>query len=348
MTLLGSRKRRAFSRLPAARVLLCAASSRGLLNGLLRILLTLQLVAPAVHAQTPTARTKVATSSATAEHGIALVQKGNCDEAIPLLQRTLPRVADKQVRYHAEMGLARCGMGMQQRETAVQALLLLEREYPDDPEVLYIATHYFSELGTQASQQLTTNNPKSFQARKLQAESLESQGKTTEAQAIYSVILEQNPKAPGIHYRLGQILLAVAGPNGSTEAAQAEFEKEIQVDPTNAAAEFIVGELARRQTKWPEAIQHFSRATSIDAGFSEAYLALGMTFAASADYPAAVAPLERYVKLQPDDPAGHYQLAMAYRRLGNSARAAQEIALQNKAATKPRQTDTTAGHEAAP
>ena len=348
MMLAGSRKRRVLSRLWAARVPLAAMPSQGLLNGLLGILLTLQLVVPAVQAQSPMARTKVATSSATAEHGIALVQKGNCDEAVPLLQRTLPRVTDKQVRYHAEMGLARCGMGMQQMDTAVQALLLLEREFPDDPEVLYIATHYFSELGTQASQQLASKNPTSFQARKLQAESLESQGKTTEAAAIYSGILEQNSKTPGIHYRLGQILLASAGADGSTEAAQAEFQKEIQVDPLNAAAEFIVGELARRQSKWPDAIQHFSRATSIDAGFSEAYLALGMSVAASANFPAAIAPLERYVKLQPDDPAGHYQLAMAYRRIGNSARAAQEIALQIKAAAKAGQTDTTAGHEATP
>ena len=346
--LLGSSKREALPRLPAPRVPLCALSSQGFPGVLLGILLTLLLGIQAVQAQTPTPLAKVATTSASAERGIALVQKGKCDEAIPLLQRTLPRVTDKQVRYHAEMGLARCGMGMQQRETAVDALLQLEREYPDDPEVLYIATHYFSELGTQASQQLTTKNPTSFQARKLQAESLESQGKTTEAAAIYSSILEQNPKTPGIHYRLGQILLAGAGPDGATEAARAEFEREIQVDPLNAAAEFIVGELARRQSKWPEAIQHFSRATSIDAGFSEAYLALGMSLAASADFPAAVVPLERYVKLQPDDPAGHYQLAMAYRRLGNSARAAQEIALQVQAAAKAGQTDTTAGHQATP
>lgn len=284
--------------------------------------------------------------SAAAERGIALIAKGKCDEAVPLLQRTLPHVTDKQIRYHAEMGLARCGMGMQQRETAVEALLLLEREYPDDPEVLYIATHYYSELGMQASQQLAAQNSTSFQARKLQAESLESQGKATEAAAIYSSILEQNPKTPGIHYRLGQILLAEAGSDGSPEAAQAEFQKEIQVDPMNAAAEFILGELARRQAKWQEAIPHFSRATSIDAGFSEAYLALGMSLAASADFSAAVVPLERYIKLQPDDPAGHYQLAMAYRRLGNSARASQEIALQVKAAAKGGQADTTAGHEA--
>lgn len=345
--LLKTGKRRAFSR-HATRIRFCVVSSRRLLSSCLGIMLTLHPGIPVVQAQNPPVRAKIDTPAVTAEHGIALVKTGNCDQAIPLLQRILPRITSKQVRYHAEMGLARCGMGMQQREIAVDALLQLEREYPDDPEVLYIATHYFSELGTQAAQQLATKNPTSFQARKLQAESLESQGKPAEAAVLYSSILEQDAKAPGIHYRLGQILLASAGADGSTEAAEAEFRKEIQVDPLNAAAEFIVGELARRQTKWPEAIQHFSRATSIDAGFSEAYLALGMSLAASADFPHAVVPLERYAKLQPDDPAGHYQLAMAYRRLGSSARAAQEIELQVKAAAKAGRTDTTAGHQVTP
>lgn len=311
------------------------------------VVLALLAGAQLLAAQAPAARTTGASTSASATHAIALVEQGKCAEAIPLLKRSVPHLSDYHLRYHAEMALARCGMGMQQTETAVEALLALEREYPDDPEVLYIATHYFSELGTQASQRLAAKDPTSFQARKLQAESLESQGKTTEAAALYSSILEQNPNTPGIHYRLGQILLAQAGPDGDTGAAEAEFQKETKVDPLNAAAEFVLGELARRKARWPEAIQHFTRATSIDAGFSEAYLALGMSLAASGDISGAVGPLEHYVKMEPDDPAGHYQLAMAYQRLGNRERAAQEIALQAKAAVKGGQSDTTAGHEAA-
>ena len=310
------------------------------------VLLAFQLVAPVLPAQIPASSAKAVSASTAAEQGIALVQKGDCGHAVPLLQRTLPRVTDKQIRYHAEMGLARCGMGMQKTEAAVDALLRLQREYPDDPEVLYIATHYFSELGMQASQHLAAKDPTSFQARKLQAESLESQGKTTEAAAIYTSILEQDPKTPGIHYRLGQILLGQAGQDGPTGGAEGEFKKEIEVDPSNAAAEFILGELARRKVQWAEAVRHFSRAISIDSGFAEAYLALGMSLASSADFSAAAAPLEHYVQLEPDDPAGHYQLAMVYRRLGNLTRAAQEIALQAKASSKRSQADTTSGHEA--
>ncbi len=286
--------------------------------------------------------------SDSAERAIKLVEKGRCGEAVPLLKRAMPNVADKQLRYHAGMALARCGMGTMDSETAVNALMQLQREFPGDPEVLYISTHYFSELGLRAAQELAAKAPESFQAQKLQAESLESQGKNAEASAIYENILKKNPQTPGIHYSLGQILLAEAGADGSTDAAKAEFSKETSVDPLNAAAEFILGELDRRAGQWDTANQHFSRAIKIDAGFSEAYLALGMSLAASGKFEAAVAPLEQYVKLQPDDPAGHYQLAIAYRRTGNQKGAAQEIALQAKAAANGQQAaDTTEGHAVA-
>ncbi len=284
------------------------------------------------------------TVSSSTQQAIRLVENGRCKEAVPVLKRSLPRITDKDLRYHAAMALTRCAMGMQDDQAAADSLLLLKREFPGDPEVLYIATHYFSEMGMRAAQELTAKAPSSFQARKLQAESLESQGKNEEAAAIYNKILVENPKTPGIHYRLGQILLAEAGNSGSTDKAKLEFQKEIEVDPLNAASEFILGELARRTGQWDEAIAHFTRASSIDVGFAEAYLALGMSLNASGKFVAAVKPLESYVAMQPTDPAGHYQLAMSYARTGNKEGSIQQLALQTKTASNQTATDTTEGH----
>jgi predicted Zn-dependent protease len=52
----------------------------------------------------------------------------------------------------------------------------------------------------------------------------------------------------------------------------------------------------------------------------------------------AVTPLETYVKREPGDPAGHYQLATAYARTGHKQEAAKEMELQQQTAAKaPRQ-----------
>jgi tetratricopeptide (TPR) repeat protein len=190
--------------------------------------------------------------------------------------------------------------------------------------------------------------PKSYQARRLQAEALESQGKNDEASAIYLKILEENPKIPGIHYRLGQIALDRAGPNGSTDDAKREFQSESDIDPSNAAPQFVLGELARRAGDWNEAVARFSKAVRLDSGFSEAYLALGMSLAAGSQFSQALSPLETYVKLQPEDPAGHYQLALAYSRTGNKDGAAREMALQAQAETRAKPANSTEGHPVHP
>ena len=96
----------------------------------------------------------------------------------------------------------------------------------------------------------------------------------------------------------------------------------------------MLGEIARRSGQWDEAIQRFARASTLDVGFAEAYLALDMSLSFASKYTEAVAPLERYVKIVPGNPAGHYQLAIAYARTGNRPAAERELELQRKTAEK--------------
>lgn len=286
-------------------------------------------------------------SGQSVQQGIKMVESGRCSEAMPSLKRNLSRLTNKQLQYHAAMAMARCGMATGDEQSVVDALVLLKRNFPDDPEALYIATHYFSELSARASQELESKAPSSFQARKLQAESLEAQSKYDEATSIYRKILEENSNTPGIHYRLGQILLSEENPSDSTAPAEAEFQQETKIDPLNAAAEFVLGELARRGNRWDEAIAHFSRASTLDVGFSEAYLALGMSLTASGQFARSIPPLEKYVRMEPGDPAGHYQLALAYARVDNREASAQQMVLQQQASAVGQQTvDTVEGHSA--
>lgn len=282
---------------------------------------------------------KPATPAASAQHAIELVAKGRCREALPVLKKANPLIKDKQLLYRSEMATARCAMSLNQEETAVSAILLLKREFPKDPEVLYVATHYYSTLANNAAQEIAAVAPTSYQARELEAEGLESQGKWDEAIAQYKKILEQNPKVQNIHYRLGQALLSVSNSAGNAENAKREFEEELKVDPNSASAEFMLGELARRGGEWPEAIEHFSRASALDEGFLEADLALGMSLNSASKFAEAVAPLQKYVELAPGDPAGHYQLAIAYARTGRKELANHEMELQKDAAKQTSSTE---------
>jgi len=282
-------------------------------------------------AQTPTT-TIPQDVSTTAKRGIGLAETGRCKEALLVLKKTTPQLTDKQLKYTTLIATARCAMSLEQTETAVQTLLQLNQEFPHDPEVLYTTTHFYGELASRASQELAAIAPASPQAGRLEAEALESQGNWERAASQYKKLLEQNPRLPGIHYRLGRIYLAKSPPE--TEDAKKEFEEEIRIAPENASAQFMLGEIARQAGQWDEASGYFSRAAKLDEGFLEAYLALGMTLNSAGKFSDALAPLQTYVKMQPSDPAGHYQLATAYVRTGHKQEAEQEMALQREASAR--------------
>jgi len=273
-------------------------------------------------------------ASASAEQGIQLAERGLCNQALPLLRKSLPHIAQRKLRYDVAMATAQCGMSVNEEAAVVDALVLLRREFPHDPKVLYTATHFYSELASRAAQELAATAPTSAEAQELEAEALESHGKLDQAAAEYRKILQKYPDQPGIHYRLGQLILSEPPTATTADDAKKEFEEELKIDPTAASAEFMLGDLARQAEQWADAIDHFSRAAKLDAGFSEAFLGLGMSLNAAGKNSDAVAPLERYVKMEPSDPAGHYQLAIAYARTGRQQDAERQMALQREAAKK--------------
>ena len=302
------------------------SSSRGSLA--LLLLLSVFVSVPAL----PASAQAAPDPSTSAKQGIALAHKGNCKLALPILKKALSRVTDKQLKFDAAMLTARCAMSIGQTDSAVEALLLLNREFPRDPEVLYTTTRFYSELASRASQELAKTAPTSIQAQELEAEAFESQNDWDRATAQYQRILSQDATAPDIHYRLGRVLLSKSPPDAG--GAKKEFEEELKLDPNHASANFMLGEIARQAGQWNDAIDHFSRASKLDQGFAEAYLALGISLNSSGKFSDAVAPLESYVKMVPEDPAGHYQLATAYARSGHKPEAERELALQKETAAK--------------
>jgi Tfp pilus assembly protein PilF len=178
---------------------------------------------------------------------------------------------------------------------------------------------------------LARNAPSSYQAHELLAESFETQGKWEDAEKEYRAILKKDPSLPGIHFRLGRALLSKPnpGPDVASEAKQ-EFEQELQIDPKNAGAEYVLGELARQNQVWDEAVKRFSRAAKLDPQFAEAFLGLGASLISEKQYAEAIVPLETAVRLEPRNPDAHYNLAMAYTRAGRKQDGEKEFAIHRR------------------
>ena len=269
--------------------------------------------------------------SSVAQHAIKLAESGHCAEALPSLKRFINQAGTSDLKRSLGLNGVRCAMTLNQTNTALIFLQVLTRDFPRDPDVLYLAVHAYSDLSTRASQQLAENAPGSYQAHELLAESFEMQGKWDDAAREYQTILKQNPSMPGIHFRLGRVLLSEPNPPPTmAEEAQQQFEDELKIDPTNAGAEYILGELAGQKQQWDEAIGHFTRASKLDPGFGAAFVGLGASLVSEKRFADAIPPLETAVKLQPGNPAAHYNLAVAYSRSGRKAEADREFAIHRE------------------
>jgi len=300
----------------------------------LSCILLILAVFSSAQSKTSTQAKSATTPSAAAEQALTVAASGHCAEAIPSLRKAIRSVTDPDLKKRAGLAGLRCSMTRNLPYEAIDFLQMLSRDFPRDPEVLYQATHAYSDLSIRASQDLTHEAPYSYQVHELSAESMEVQGKMDEAAAEYKKIIEMDPTLPGIHYRLGRIILSKPQAPTTIEDARNEFQAELKIDPNNAGAEYILGEISRQAEQWDEAILHFSRASKLDANFADAFLGLGFALNSVGRYADAIPPLEAGVKLQPENPTGHYQLAIAYNRVGRKEDAKREAMLQKQSADK--------------
>jgi tetratricopeptide (TPR) repeat protein len=271
------------------------------------------------------------------QHALDLVKAGRCKEALPLLRKATVRTAvvPKELKKQAGFAGVRCAIDNVNPDTATEFLRGLSRDFPRDPDVLFLSVHTYSDLSNLAAQQLATIAPDSSQAHELNAEALEMQGKWDQAEKEYRAVLQKDPHAQRIHFLIGRLMLSRPNPPPDmAEQAKQEFLKELEVDPNNAGAEYVLGEIARQAQQWDEAVQRFTRASKLDAGFGDAYLGLGSSLISQKKFGDAVAPLETAVKLEPANPAAHYNLAIAYSRSGRKQESDKEFAIHRQMVQK--------------
>ena len=137
------------------------------------------------------------------------------------MRKAAAQPADKEIKRQVGFNGVRCAMSENRPDAAVDFLRFLNREFPHDPDVLYVSVHTYSDLSTSAAQELAATAPNSYQARRLNAEALELQGKWDQAANEYKQILQQDPRMPGIHFLLARLLLSKPDP-GPTVARRGE------------------------------------------------------------------------------------------------------------------------------
>ena len=262
------------------------------------------------------------------EKAISLAEQGRCQASLAALKQAMKGQVAAGTRKRVGVLGVRCSLDVDDRDSALEFIHLLNKQFAQDPDVLFVVVHAYSDLSTRTAQDLGRTAPQSLAAHKLNAEALEMQGKWEPAQLEYEGMIKTDPGAHGIHFLLGRLLLSRpdAGPD-APERAKQEFLSELQLDPSNAGAEYVLGELARRDEKWDEAISRFSQAAKLNPNFAEAYLGWGLCLVTVKKYEDAISPLRTAERLTPGNPEVHHTLATALARSGHKEEAEKEFAI---------------------
>jgi|HubBroStandDraft_4_1064222.scaffolds.fasta_scaffold14886_2 tetratricopeptide (TPR) repeat protein len=296
--------------------------------------LSLALSGTEIKSQTPVTPPVRPAQAISVSHAVELAAAGHCGEAIPVLKNALGHITDPELKRRAGIAGVRCAMSRNQSQDVTRFIEWLRVEFPHDPEILYLTAHAYSDLSVRASQELLFTNPSAPQVHEMNAEALETQGNWKAALAEYRVVLEQNPNMQGIHFRIGRLILSQPQAPTTLDDAKKEFAAELAIDPGNAAAEYVLGEIARQREEWADAISHFQKATKLDSSFADAFVGLGRSLMATGSLAESIPVLLRAAELEPANPTTHYYAAMALGKAGRKPESAAELAKYKEASDK--------------
>jgi tetratricopeptide (TPR) repeat protein len=287
----------------------------------MKLILSIPLFSAILFAQTP---------APNLSSTLSLVETGHCQQAFAAIPRNITTLRDPTIRKRAGLAGLLCATEAGDTSAALGYLSQLTSAFPRDPDVLLSSTHAFSALADHAADELHQVAPNSAAAYQLAGESAEMAGKTDDAINEYRRELQANPRAPEIHYRIGRLILSKQHTAQSVAAGRNEMLLELQNYPQYAGAEFVLGELAQEAGQWPQAVQHFGRATQLDPTFGDAFLGLGIALFGENNLPQAIPALERAEQIDSQNSEVHRQLAIAYVRMNRPADAQRESALQRQ------------------
>jgi tetratricopeptide (TPR) repeat protein len=253
---------------------------------------------------------------------ISLSEMGRYEEAVAGLEKGFASSSDPEARRMCGLQLQRAYSGLRRDDKAVEVALKLNRLYPNDPEVLYHSGRIFGNYAYLSVKRLSEVAPTSIWTHLASGEASESQGSNDVAIREYRQVLSLDPHHPGVHYRLGRVLLARARSSGSADdraAALKEFSSELDLDPANANAAYELGEAAHNAGEMVEAERYFRMALRFYPDFEQANLGLAAALMNQGKPESAKALILKAIGANPEDRVAWYRLAQVERALGNEA-----------------------------
>jgi len=256
--------------------------------------------------------------------GMAEKRTGGSKSALADLEKAFPKLQEEKVQIEAGMELIEIYSGAGDLDKAAATVSALRSLYPTDEEVLYTSYRIYSDLAGESMLSLSLVAPKSARMHQAMAHEMAKHGDDQAAIRNYREALKLDPKLPGLHFELAEMLNASSS-SAEQEEAEGEYKAALSVNQFDEKAEFRLGDIASRQGDAQEAYAHYSRAVQLQPNDAEASIGLAKTLMLMNQTDKAEALLERALQLDPTSAAAHFRLSTLYRQAGRTADAKREL-----------------------
>lgn len=271
--------------------------------------------------------------------GALLVERGEVEEALPLLRRAVDSSASPELLASAHRALGAAHAARGERAAAIAHYgHALDRGLRDEAVHRDLCVMLFESgdatRATEVARRGIAAFPESSELRRFLGNLLALAGDYDGAARSYEKALSLGPPSAEIHYNHGIAL----GKLDRLDEAIASYRHAIALDPAHAAAHLNLANLARRQGRIAEALALHRESTRIAPDFAEAHLAEGTAHLQTGDPQRALPSLQRAVALAPTDARAHAAVGTALQDLGRLDESV--AALEQSLALRPADVDT--------
>ncbi len=231
----------------------------------------------------------------------------------------------------AQLLLGKAYFTLQQYERAADTLAQVHGEANLNAESSYWLERTYQALGAEAYARLENSFPDSWRTHQLRAEGSALRRDLDGAIKEYKGALQLRPNEAELHEALGEFYLDNhveanhTDDNHTDGDAQSELEKAVALDPSRTKALYLLGRLYVLDRENEKAVHYLQRALLLQPNLNEASGLLGTAYVRMGQFADAIPRLE---KAAPLDHYGnvHYQLYLAYRKLGQAELAQKALA----------------------
>ncbi|HEX3661205.1 MAG TPA: tetratricopeptide repeat protein [Acidobacteriaceae bacterium] len=257
--------------------------------------------------------------------GIAELRTGNNAAARGDLETAFPRLEDKAVRVQTGLELVDLDSSMEALDKASAVISVLRGIDPENQEVLYAAYRVHSDLAREAVLSLALVAPGSARMYQVMAHEAARRGDTPAAMRDDREALRRDPRLPGLHFELAELLNTLPPTPDNQAQAASEYRTALADNPFDEKALLRLGAIAEHSGDPATAGQLYARAVALQPDDPEACYDLGRLLLATNQVEKAAKLLEHAAQADPTDAVIHFRLATAYQRLGRTADAEHEI-----------------------